>query len=113
MSEPFGFGSFYETQAYESEDWALDGGPDWGPERHTSFDPRFKYDPLYYHMKLYDTEVKEETDREYLLSVRGLPDTIWVPKKICREVKKEEKTLYIHKNTFKAILKDQGYLKGK
>lgn len=72
----------------------VDGDFTWGKSS-------FKVDPLYYHTKVKFNRIKAETKRSYLFSFSNSID-IWVPKKVCRELK--EDSVYIHINTLRKIV---------
>lgn len=61
------------------------------------------YDPLFYHSKITFSVIKKETERAYLLNTKDTD--LWVPKKICRKLDINNKTVYVHTTTFLEILR--------
>ena len=59
--------------------------------------PNFISDPLYYHEQIHFTTFNE-ISKEYLI------DNHWVPKKICRQLDLENKTVWVHSKIYAKIL---------
>ena len=91
----------HELDAYESMDDMF------GPERpkssdsrpyHSGADSHFSPDPLYYHTKIGFTELTNEVSNAYLIDGR------WIPKRICKELNLDNKTVWVHTKIYESIM---------
>ena len=82
------------TDAFESFDRSMDDG--FGSFRGDN------YDPLFYHAKLEFLEIKHETDKAYCMLLKN-DEVLWIPKSICKSLNLNNKTVFVHRRTFKSI----------
>ncbi|MDH5183993.1 MAG: hypothetical protein OEX12_08905 [Gammaproteobacteria bacterium] len=83
-------------------------------DNYAADDPEvFERDPLYYHMELRYLNWVTQTDNlcDFVVmrlktDVGVVPLHVWVPKKICRRHNETDKTVMVHRATYKKILKD-------
>ena len=83
----------HECDAMESRDEAYAF-----PNRQLGKSRTFVPNPLHFHMEITYGVIETETDAAYLMDGR------WIPKKICRHVDTENKSMWVHQNTFESIL---------
>lgn len=62
----------------------------------------FSKDANYYHTRIEFSSILSETEKSYLVAYRN--EELWIPKKICRNVDLENKSMFVHKNIFSQIL---------
>ena len=62
----------------------------------------FSKDSNYYHTKINFEEIERETEKSYLVKYDG--ESLWIPKKICRELDTDSNTMLVHKHIFSQIL---------
>ena len=58
--------------------------------------------PLFYHRHVKFESIVHETPKSYLFNIEG--KDLWIPKKICRQLCLDDKTVYIHREIFQSIV---------
>jgi hypothetical protein len=97
----------HEGDAWASLDWEIENEEGFGsPYRRSKskrapyFRPDFRPDPLYYHANLAFKAIKKQTEKSYLVVLDKME--LWIPKKICKEVK--QNSMYVHTETLRKII---------